>query len=106
MAVNHHLFLYSKEYIDNKKYIVIRNIRKGTSCIYELSTAQELNLKQDPRPRQGAIKESTDQDTRKDTEQDARKDTDQTEDFTARKETADKQYRVRHGGEPRSTERE
>ena len=98
MAVNHHLFLYSKEYIDNKKYIVLRNIRKGLSCIYELSTAQELNLKQDPRPRQGAIKESTEQDTRKDT--------DQTEDLTAKKETASRQYRMRHKGEPRSTERE
>ena len=45
-------------------------------------------MKRDPRPRQGDIEESTEQDTRKDT--------DQTEDLTARKETARKQYRVRH----------
>ena len=33
VAINHHLFLYLKEYIDSKKYMVVRNIRKGTSYI-------------------------------------------------------------------------
>ena len=51
-------------------YIVIRNIRKGTSYKYELYTAQELNLSKTQDQDKEHSRESTEQGTRKDTDPD------------------------------------
>ena len=51
-------------------YMVIGNIRKGASYIYELSTVQELNLSKTQDQDREHSWESAEQGTRKDTDPD------------------------------------
>ena len=69
-------------------YIVIRNIRKGTSYKYELYTAQELNLSKTPKTKTGSIAGRAQSKAQGKTQI-------QTEDLIAREEAVNKQYRAR-----------